>query len=72
MHNQNVLNESVWGSSPTTAGDWSIVKHRARQKVLLVFGVKNSLSLMAMEFKILCGDIGLGWLVSRALIHMIP
>ena len=47
--------------------DWSIVRDRRKQKFLLVFGVKDSTSLV--EFKIACGDIGLNWLVSRAFIR---
>ena len=46
---------------------WSIVEHRRKQKVLLVFGVKASTSLV--EFKIACGDIGLNWLISRACVR---
>ena len=61
MSTHNFLNES--------SGDWSIVENRAKPKVLLVFGVKISISLV--ELKILCGDIGLGWLVdSSARNHM--
>ena len=43
---------------------WSIVEHRRKQKVLLVFGVKASTLLV--EFKIACGNIGLNWLILRA------
>ena len=42
---------------------WSIVERRTLKKVLLVFGVKKSLSLL--ELKILCYDVGLDWLISR-------
>ena len=44
--------------------NWSIVGDRRTQKVLMVFGVKQSTSLV--EFKIACGDIGLNWLISSA------
>ena len=41
-------------------GGWSIVEDSRKQFFLLVFGVKDSTSLV--EFKIACGDIGLNWL----------
>ena len=47
--------------------DWSIVESCRKQKFLLVFGVKDSTTLI--EFKIACGDIGLKWLVSRTIIR---
>ena len=67
MHNTDVLSERVGRWSVVNADDWSTVERRNRPKVLLVFGVKSSLSLV--ESKILYGDIGFGWLVSRTLIR---
>ena len=67
MHAKDVLSESECRSSTDNTGEWSKVGCRNRSKVLLVFGVKSSISLV--EFKILCGDIGLGWLVSKTLIR---
>ena len=56
-----------WEHLSDVESDWSIVEDRRKQKVLLIFGVKDSTSLV--EFKIVCGDIGLNWLVLRACIH---
>ena len=47
--------------------DSSIVGDRRKQKVLMVFDVKESTSLV--EFKIACGDMKLNWLISSAPIH---
>ena len=43
---------------------WSIVEHRRKQKVLLVFGIKASTSLV--EFKSVSDDIRLNWVIARA------
>ena len=63
MNGRDVLSESERSRSVVNADDWSTVELRNRPIVLLVFGVKSSISMV--EFKILCSDIGLGWLVSR-------
>ena len=62
----NAVN-SEWERLPDVEDGWSIVEDSRKQIFLLVFGVKDSTSLV--EFKIACGDIGLNWLVSRACIR---
>ena len=62
----NAVN-SEWERLPDVEDGCSIVEDSRKQNFLLVFGVKESTSLV--EFKIACGDIGLNWLVSRACIH---
>ena len=47
--------------------DWSIVENRSKCNFLLIFIVKDSISLA--EFIIACSDVGLNWLISRAYIH---
>ena len=44
--------------------DWSILEDYRKRKFLLVFRVKDSTSLV--EFKIVCGNMRLNWLISRA------
>ena len=61
--------ESESGCSDDFGSHWSIVQSRRKQKFLLVFGVKDSITCTLVEFKIACGDLGLGWLVSRTVIR---
>ena len=62
-------NQGQWGRSDDFEKGWSVAESRRKQKFLLVFGVKASISLV--EFKIACGDVGLNWLVSRTVIRRI-
>ena len=57
--------ESESGWSDDFGYRWSIVESRRKQKFLLLFGVKDSITLV--EFKIVCADLGLGWLVRERL-----
>ena len=57
---------SEWERFSDVENSWSMVEYSRKEKFLLIFGVKESTSLV--EFKIACGDIGLNWLVSRACI----
>ena len=52
---------------PDVKSSWSVVKYRTKQKLLLVFGDKQSTS--PVEFKIACGVIGLNSLISREFIR---
>ena len=63
MTTNNVFDNTERERLADIESGWSIVEHRRKQKVLLIFGVKASTSLV--EFKIACGDIGLNWLISR-------
>ena len=58
---------SEWECFSDVETSWSMVEDSRKQKLLLIFGVKDYTSLV--EFKIACGDIGLNWLVSRACIR---
>ena len=58
---------SEWERFSDVEDGWSIVEDSRKQNFLLVFGVKDSTSLV--EFGIACGDIGLDWIVSRACIR---
>ena len=58
---------SEWERFSDVETSWSMVEDSRKQKFFLIFGVKDSTSLV--EFKIACGDIGLNWLVSRACIR---
>ena len=62
-----VLVNTEWERLSDIERGWFVVEHRRKQKVLLVFGVKASTSLV--DFKIGCGDIGLYWLISRACVR---
>ena len=66
MHTSNVLVNMEWEHLFDIKRGWSIVEHHSKQKVLLVFGVKATASLV--EFKIACGDIGLNRLTPRAFV----
>ena len=57
MSTSNGYVNTEWERSSGIENGWSIVERRRKQKVLLVFGVRASTSLV--EFKIACGDIGL-------------
>ena len=45
--------------------NWSTVEDQRKRKLSLVFGVKHS--TMLVEFKIVCSDTGLNWLISCSL-----
>ena len=64
MTNNNVFVNTEWEHLSDIENSWSIVEHQRKQKVLLVFSVKASTSLI--EFRIACSNIGLNWLISRA------
>ena len=67
MTTNNVFVETELDCLPDIESGWSIVEHRRKQMVLLVFGVKASTSLVfgvkastsLVEFKVACGDIEL-------------
>ena len=67
MHASNVSAYTEWERLSDIESGWSIVEHRRKQRVLLVFCAKASPSLI--EFKIACGDIGLNLLISRAFVR---
>ena len=67
MTTNNVFDNTERERLADIESGWSIVDHRRKQKVLLIFGVNASTSLV--EFKIACGDIGLNWLISRAYVR---
>ena len=69
MNSDCNVGRTEWERLSDVESGWSVVEDRRKQKVLLVFGVKDSISLV--EFKIACGDIGLNWLVSRAFIRRV-
>ena len=67
MTTSNVFVNTEWEHLSDIESGWSIVERCMKQKVLLVFGVKASTSLV--EFKIVCGDFGLNWLILKACVR---
>ena len=63
----NDASENELGWSAGSKSSWSIVEGHMKQNFLLVFGVKDSTTLV--EFKIACGDIVLNWLVRRTIVR---
>ena len=67
MTTNNIVVNKEWEHLSGVESGWSIVERRKKQKVLLIFGVKASTSLI--EFKIACGNIELNWLILRACVY---
>ena len=55
MTTNNVVVNTEWESLSGIESGWSNVERRRKQKVLLIFGVKASTSLI--KFKITCGNL---------------